>query len=259
MNSNKFKEEGNKQFIKGNYKEAIELYSKAIEKSPHVSIFYTNRALCCMKMNQWNMCIDDCKHAIEYDPRSVKAFFYMGQSLIELYNYDEAIIYLKKSFDLSKEMNENYGDEISRQIRIAKRKRWNSIEEKIIQKEIELQSYLNRLMLEDKFKKISLIKKKSGLIEEEEEESKSVDMNQDDDYNEELHKSSSFASVSTSLPINNNLSSEGIDKINEIESDYEKSLNELNRLFSENDSRRRKREIPDYLCGKISFELMTGN
>ena len=38
----------------------------------------------------------------------------------------------------------------------------------------------------------------------------------------------------------------------------QKNFNELNRLFSENDSRRRKREIPDYLCGKISFELMTG-
>ena len=256
MNSNKFKEEGNKQFIKGNYKEAIELYSKAIEKSTNTAIFYTNRALCYMKIAQWNICIEDCKRAIDCDCRSVKAYFYMGQSLLELSNYDEAIIYLKKSFDLSKEMNENYGDEISRQIRIAKRKRWNSIEEKRIEQEIELQSYLNRLMLEDKLKKINLIKKKSGINETE----SNMDIDLDDKEEKgSLKKSLSFASVSTSLPMNNNnLSIEAIDKINDIESDYEKNANELNRLFSENDIRRRKREIPDYICGKISFELMTG-
>lgn len=45
-------------------------------------------------------------------------------------------------------------------------------------------------------------------------------------------------------------------QIMEIESEFEKRFEELNRLFAENDQRRRKREIPDYLCGKISFELM---
>jgi STIP1 family protein 1 len=45
--------------------------------------------------------------------------------------------------------------------------------------------------------------------------------------------------------------------VNGINSEYEKRLSELTRLFVENDSRRRRREIPDYLCGKISFELIT--
>lgn len=31
---------------------------------------------------------------------------------------------------------------------------------------------------------------------------------------------------------------------------------ELNSLFEEVDDRRKKRDIPDYLCGKISFELL---
>ena len=200
-----------------------------------------------MKLQQWLSCIDDCKRAIEIDCRSVKAHFYLGQSLTELLNYDEAIIYLKKSFDLSKELNENYGDEIARAIRIAKRRRWNAIEEKRIQQEIELQSYLNRVMLEDKLKKINEIKNTHR------ESSNDVDMNDN-----ELHESASFASVSTSLPIDNNdLSADEIAKINDVESVYEKSINELNRLFTENDTRRRKREIPDFLCGKISFELMT--
>lgn len=45
-------------------------------------------------------------------------------------------------------------------------------------------------------------------------------------------------------------------EIEVIESEYQRHLEELNRLFAENDQRRRKRDIPDYLCGKISFELM---
>lgn len=31
---------------------------------------------------------------------------------------------------------------------------------------------------------------------------------------------------------------------------------ELNNLFAKVDDRRRKREVPDYLCGKISFEIL---
>ena len=49
--SNKFKEEGNKLFMKRNYKEAIEMYTKALEKSIN-SINYTNRALCYSKSHQ---------------------------------------------------------------------------------------------------------------------------------------------------------------------------------------------------------------
>ena len=31
---------------------------------------------------------------------------------------------------------------------------------------------------------------------------------------------------------------------------------ELNGIFAKIDDRRRKREVPDYLCGKISFEIL---
>lgn len=44
--------------------------------------------------------------------------------------------------------------------------------------------------------------------------------------------------------------------IDQVESKYDERLKELSKLFEENDARRRRREVPDYLCGKISFELM---
>lgn len=40
----------------------------------------------------------------------------------------------------------NFGDEITYQLRVAKKKRWNLVEEKRIMQEIELQSYLTGLI-----------------------------------------------------------------------------------------------------------------
>ena len=230
--SNKFKEEGNKLFMKRNYKEAIEMYTKALEKSIN-SINYTNRALCYFKSQQWSMCIEDCRKAIELDPHSVKAYFFLGQSLLELGHFDEAIVHLKRAHELTKEMHENYGDEITRTIRNAKRRRWNYLEEKRIKQEVELQTYLSRLMIEDKQKQIAKIVKENDQDEVEGATGLSIDQ-------EDLNK----------------LNESDKNIVKQIENDFQQRFDELNRLFNENDSRRRKREIPDYLCGKISFEIM---
>ena len=225
--SNKYKEEGNKLFMKRNYKEAIEMYTKAIEKS-NMSIYHTNRALCYYKMQQWPMAIEDCRRAIELDPHSVKAHFYMGQAACELNQFDEALVHLKRAHELTKELNENYGDEITRTIRNVKKRRWNFLEENRIKQEIELQSYLNRLILEDKERQVKKVKGGGGVA----------------------------ASATPVVVIAENLNEKECEQINAIEADYQQKCDELTRLFNENDSRRRKREIPDYLCGKISFEIM---
>ena len=52
--------------------------------------------------------------------------------------------------DLAKDHKYNFGDEIAYQLRLARKKKWNQIEERRIREEIELQSYLNRLIQEDK-------------------------------------------------------------------------------------------------------------
>ena len=48
----------------------------------------------------------------------------------------------------------NFGDDIAVQLRIARKKRWNIQEEKRIQQEIELQTCLTRLIVEDRDRKI---------------------------------------------------------------------------------------------------------
>lgn len=59
-------------------------------------MYYTNRALCHVKLQQHDKALADCKHALELDSQSVKAHFFLGQCHLELENYDEAIGNLQK-------------------------------------------------------------------------------------------------------------------------------------------------------------------
>lgn len=53
---------------------------------------------------------------------------------------------LPPAYSLAKEQRLNFGDDIPSALRIAKKKRWNSIEERRIHQESELHSYLTRLI-----------------------------------------------------------------------------------------------------------------
>lgn len=65
-------------------------------RNPSVAVYYTNRALCHVKLQQHDKALADCKHALELDSQSVKAHFFLGQCHLELENFDEAIGNLQK-------------------------------------------------------------------------------------------------------------------------------------------------------------------
>ncbi|XP_019880840.1 E3 ubiquitin-protein ligase CHIP [Aethina tumida] len=214
LSDKELKEQGNRLFSLRKYEDAVNCYSKAIIKNPDVAHYFTNRALCHLKLLRWEQACNDCRRALDMDPNLVKGHFFLGQALLELENYDEAIKHLQRAADLAKEQKLNFGDDIASQLRTAKKKRFAIQEEKRIAQEIELQSYLNRLITEDKEAQIEKIKSLEGDVDSKSE------------------------------------------KIQEIEEKCESYLNELNSLFMKIDDRRRKREVPDYLCGKISFEIL---
>ena len=209
------KDQGNKYFNANKFESAIESYSKAIALNPAVPTYYTNRALCYMKCNRWPQAVQDAKAALERDSGLVKGHFYLGTSLLELDKLDEAIKHLQTAFELAKkDPSSYYDDTISSKLRIARKKKFALQEEKRVQEEIDLQSYLNRLILEDKDRRISKLKEEN------------------ENYDE---ISSDIANV---------------------EEDSDRSVAELNSLFGKVDDRRQKRDVPDYLCGKISFEIL---
>ncbi|KAJ8377232.1 hypothetical protein AAFF_G00264600 [Aldrovandia affinis] len=208
------KEQGNRLFLGRKYAEASACYSKAISRNPSVSVYYTNRALCYVKQQQHQKALADCRHALELDSQSVKAHFFLGQCHLEMENYDEAIGNLQRAFNLAKEQRLNFGDDIPSALRIAKKKRWNSIEEKRISQENELHAHLTKLILAEKEREMDSCQEKQE---------------------EDKRSRNEFA---------------------KIQSKHDRYLLDMDTLFSQVDEKRKKREIPDYLCGKISFELM---
>jgi STIP1 homology and U-box containing protein 1 len=64
----------------------------------------------------------------------------------------------------------NFGDDIASQVRVARKKRWQLQEEKRIAQEIELQSYLNRLINEDMERQMEKLKLDENVKSEAQEE-----------------------------------------------------------------------------------------
>ncbi|XP_010003910.1 PREDICTED: E3 ubiquitin-protein ligase CHIP isoform X1 [Chaetura pelagica] len=172
-------------------------------------------------MQQHDKALADCKRALELDGQSVKAHFFLGQCQMEMENYDEAIANLQRAYNLAKEQRLNFGDDIPSALRIAKKKRWNSIEEKRINQENELHSYLTRLIVAEK-ERYPCHPHRAGLLVE-------------------SHRALRGAGRAPQA-------GEG--------GGSDKYLADMDELFSQVDEKRKKRDIPDYLCGKISFELM---
>ncbi|XP_008854354.1 E3 ubiquitin-protein ligase CHIP isoform X3 [Nannospalax galili] len=192
------KEQGNRLFVGRKYPEAAACYGRAITRNPLVAVYYTNRALCYLKMQQPEQALADCRRALELDAQSVKAHFFLGQCQLEMESYDEAIANLQRAYGLAKEQRLNFGDDIPSALRIAKKKRWNSIEERRIHQESELHSYLTRLIAAEREREL-------------EECQRNHEGDEDDG-----HVRAQQACIEA----------------------------------------KHKRDIPDYLCGKISFELM---
>jgi len=205
------KDQGNKQFAARNFDGAIDSYTLAIIKNSNVPHYYTNRALCYLNQKRWPQAVQDARQALEKDPNLVKGHFYLGKALLERESLDEAIKHLHRANDLAKEQKLNFGDDIAVQLRIARKKRWNIQEEKRIQQEIELQTYLTRLIVDDRVRKI-----------------------------EELRNTGEDVDV----------------LVEKVEVETDRHMDELHSLFAKVDERRQKRDVPDYMCGKISFEIL---
>jgi len=72
------KQKGNEYFRSGDYEEAVNCYSQAIQKNSQNPLLWTNRANARLKLQQWDEVIDDCLKGIDLMRDNMKAYFYLG-------------------------------------------------------------------------------------------------------------------------------------------------------------------------------------
>lgn len=70
-------------------------------KNPTKATYFTNRALCHLKLKRWEQSCQDCRRALDMDSDLIKGHFFLGQSLLELEYYDEAIKHLQRGIFLA--------------------------------------------------------------------------------------------------------------------------------------------------------------
>uniref|UniRef100_A0A7S2X907 Cns1/TTC4 wheel domain-containing protein n=1 Tax=Lotharella oceanica TaxID=641309 RepID=A0A7S2X907_9EUKA len=97
VKATELKNNGNECFKAGpkRWKDAITFYTQAIDEecgdARLDSVCLSNRALIHMKQKNYGKCIDDCKLAIEKNPRNPKAYLRAGQASWELGKRKEAM------------------------------------------------------------------------------------------------------------------------------------------------------------------------
>lgn len=65
-------------------------------KNPSQALYFTNRALCHLKLKRWESSCQDCRRALDIDPCLVKGHFFLGLALVELDLFDEAVKHLQR-------------------------------------------------------------------------------------------------------------------------------------------------------------------
>lgn len=84
-----------------NFKEALALYSKAIEVFPAESTLYGNRSMCNLGVNDKKAALADANKAIELDPSYAKAYYRKAMADIALEQYEDAYVALQENKKLA--------------------------------------------------------------------------------------------------------------------------------------------------------------
>jgi len=94
-----YKAQGNTFFSQGNYVEAIQWYSKAIESQKN-HIYYSNRAACYTALGDYQKAIEDANECINLDAKWAKGYYRKGNALSCLSRYEDALDALTKGNQL---------------------------------------------------------------------------------------------------------------------------------------------------------------
>ncbi|CAN0898030.1 E3 ubiquitin-protein ligase CHIP [Linum grandiflorum] len=133
----RLKEDGNIYFKKDRLAAAIDAYTEAIALCPNVPVYWTNRAVCHRKRNNWKKVEEDCRSAIKLDHSSFKAHHMLGLALLKREEFSEGIKALERALDLGRGQAGNTVEDIWQELAQAKYSLW---EQECTQRSWELQT-----------------------------------------------------------------------------------------------------------------------
>jgi tetratricopeptide (TPR) repeat protein len=106
-----YKQEGNDEFGKMNYRESILIYTKGLLICPlrdkeFRSILYANRSAAKIKMGRNELAIDDCTKSLEYNPEYVRVLLRRAKLYEEAEKLEEALADYQKVYELDPSVRE---------------------------------------------------------------------------------------------------------------------------------------------------------
>ncbi|KAK5163210.1 uncharacterized protein LTR77_010796 [Saxophila tyrrhenica] len=100
--ADELKEKGNAAFRNGQYIEAEELYTQAVQKYSRNPLIFTNRANVRLKLQRWDDAVNDCLKSIEVagpKTQNNKAFYFLAQAQLALHHPHEALSSALTAYD----------------------------------------------------------------------------------------------------------------------------------------------------------------
>ena len=97
------KNDGNKLFKEGKYKEACEKYTQALKHDPANSVLYSNRSLTQFKLGNYEQALTDALECIKHNPQWCKGFYRKAMALEGLGRHSEVMQSTCEGFRLSGE------------------------------------------------------------------------------------------------------------------------------------------------------------
>jgi tetratricopeptide (TPR) repeat protein len=84
------KERGNSYYVRHQFSQALDWYTKAVEMNPEAYDVYTNRASTYVALQMWEDALADAREAVRIKPDWLKGYYRMGLCLVELKQYQKA-------------------------------------------------------------------------------------------------------------------------------------------------------------------------
>ena len=124
--------------------------------APGRSIYYSNRALCHLKLEKWDRCRDDCQSALKFDALNAKASYMLGTSYMQLLAFDMAVEALIKALKSAKKTQKSasFQNDIVAELKRVKKCQWHHEQQQRIARHTEAMSQLRRLFGEKQTDKV---------------------------------------------------------------------------------------------------------